>query len=100
MAVVKGQPNLLGTLETIVKATEKRRRRAEKGGASSSTQQTNLNMVFYGPPGTGKTFLPLEELVLLRWYYHLLERELVAMENDFGSRLVDVELLAAFMLGS
>ena len=55
MAVVKGQPNLLGTLETIVKATEKRRRRAEKGGASSSTQQTNLNMVFYGPPGTGKT---------------------------------------------
>ena len=58
MAVVKGQPNLLGKLETIVKATEKRRRRAEneKGGASSSTQlNINLNMVFYGPPGTGKT---------------------------------------------
>ena len=55
MAVVKGQPNLLGKLETIVKATEKRRRLAERRGASSSAQLNNLNMVFYGPPGTGKT---------------------------------------------
>ena len=59
MTAVKGQPELLRTLETIVKAAERRRRRAviqvQKRGASSSTQHNNLNMVFYGPPGTGKT---------------------------------------------
>ena len=55
MAVVKGQPKLLRTLETIVKAAETRQRRAKKRGASSSTEHNNLNMVFYGPPGTGKT---------------------------------------------
>lgn len=54
MAAVKGQPNLLGAFEEIIKAAEKQRKRAARHGGSSAAECLE-HQVFGGPSGTGKS---------------------------------------------